>query len=519
MCDLRSKKKAAMVRQQNTPKPHPVYQHVFEFAKQDKSVTFQVRVRSPKTKKMLVVSCQTLKEALAEVRKICGAVVKKAALKMASNIRKKQRSKNFVPKSEWKHVAYHKCRAMWMVQAKAGGPSYHVDQKEAAKVAAKFLKVEVVTLKKKKKMAALPSRILVRTVFMTMHEIYHKEWPGDYEDVIDRAKKPPTALQIMRHEPGLIASFLIAKCYVDRDILEQQWKFFRIMWQIPTGQHCTAQQVYMILVATLKALNGKRWPTVWDNNVTLGVGYFQRLCFHCRKLHMLTTTEPADTKSRALTFCRTNLKYWLVPWNQDIDKRIQTNIEFGEKLLQLSVARSLKGWHQNVTDLQKAVCKPVAGLGRPSSYMYLWTMRGHCLFQKHAAGIARLRTHGCTVKQLIGAFPDSKKELLPLAAEPGDSLRMTMKRPLTPILEEIQYKHCVSELSLETCLYSHANIRKLVNKRGVQWLKDSVHEAKKRRREHKDSSGINIHPARIFKMWWLPARFSRCGVKRSDNLT
>ena len=92
-----------------------------------------------------------------------------------------------------------------------------------------------------------------------------------------------------------------------------------------------------------------------------------------------------------------------------------------------------------------------------------------------------------------------QKELLPLALTLGRSNNQALARPVEDVLTDVDYKHCATLVSLETCQYAHENIHNQVKQEGTEWLENNVAVLKRRRLCYKAEFGVNPHPGRLFQ--------------------
>ena len=131
----------------------------------------------------------------------------------------------------------------------------------------------------------------------------------------------PKTLQVLKRFPGLIPSFLMAKISsVRKDIIRcgeketirlQKRNKYKTPAPLATNHE---EQHYHILVEASKRASCHRWSTAEERNVGRNNYHWMNFSTMLLRLEILSLTQKNNIAKRALTFHKTNTKYYLCDW-------------------------------------------------------------------------------------------------------------------------------------------------------------------------------------------------------------
>ena len=216
-------------------------------------------------------------------------------------------------------------KMVWQVQSRYDTPQWQYGtQIEAARAIAKSLGIGVEGLKHKKPRLPVLSRCRFRKLHGVAMGLYKNRKPADLEDLEKQAKKRKT-IRILRRFPGLIPSFLMAKisrvrnsiikCGEEEGVRMQKRRTAKGKASQETSSE---EQHYRILAKAAKKSSCYRWTTEEERNVGRNNFHWMNFPTMLRRLEILSLEKQRNIHERALTFHKTDTRYYLCAWMSDL---------------------------------------------------------------------------------------------------------------------------------------------------------------------------------------------------------
>ena len=400
----------------------------------------------------------------------------------------------------FQYVSYHKHCNKWQVQKKkhrSGKRVYFATALDAAEHVAKKLKVTVQSLRLYKKSKHHPHpRLRRQQQFKWLFKVYLNALPGDVADLTKRARK--SMPQLLQQEPGLVVTMLISKYTGDRNALETAWKDFRQRSQrLEKGMHCNAQEIHFIMQHAARMRSGKVWPKAWRVSVGRNQEHWMLMHHHMAKLGVLTGNKPRGWTGKGWVFQASGKQFYPTKFNAAVQRKIETNIDFGKLLLSATVPRTVLEYGAVVESLQASNVKVVGASGK-KTYCKLWLIRAWMIFAMRARKIGRLQLDGCTVRQMQEIFPDQKNQVLLLARLAGEGIHQALARSVESMFQNLAYTGPCEYFTMYSCFFSNKVVTDILCKRKPEWLKSNCNRLQKRRRTQQKKDTINPHVAILF---------------------
>ena len=423
----------------------------------------------------------------------------KASLRITKKVKKFTIA---LPKRKYAKVYYQGSRkglSKWLQHEAYGGRKYHKTEQAAAEAVAEFLGCGVEELLLKKSSYPIHTVDVTQEIFGLCYTICGGCMPGDALDMKSRAESGK-AHGTFQKQPGIIASFIITKLPVAKDVLLQTSR--EIMGKPSASKLTDLALLHAVLVRAAVLMTKLRWPHAWTESVGKGVIRFQNFWEHLVKLGVLARTAPVGQAAvpRPLIFCETQEEYFVVPFSQCKKSKLLSQITWGKACLQQERISSWKEY----TDASAAIdtaCPELAGALDEDGYMRKWLNRGWLIYAMWRGKHKRLNITGCTVRSFLPLFPDAKERLLPLLSPGNVSTNQIKAQMLSDALSNLKYTGPPELLSMWACLFADPEAVGLIAVRGVAWLRIHVPFLQKARKEYERAHGISPHLAVLLKQF------------------
>ena len=464
---------------------------------------FDVRFRNPKDwEKYICKSFDKKEQALVFVLKHFPEETAKALQLSQTNEDESSECEEVMnhPGQMYKHVRWHRIHCMWLVQLRSlnGEVYYFHDEEEAAAFVANSLGTTKAKLKKDERTRHYGNKDVLREQAADLIEIMEDAIPADaenFEEYADPCSGPTSA--ILADAPGLIAGFCLGKHSHDRDVLEKIWK----IWAKKTitapahmpGVEIKAYRVYCVLMEAARRLSGSRWSVPWREHVGRGCDHYQRLCFYLIRVGILAY-KASEPILETFTYHDSNVKYFPVPYDKHIQKKLLHTIEFGKALQQAAAPDNVHDWGNTVRDIDQKT-GTVAGCSGKGNYMKLWIIRAFLLYRMRQRKIKKLKPGNATMQSMMLAFPDQKGQLELYASLPGIRNDQLSSVKVVDMVKAMRYKGGLEYLTMWGCLTADNKLRKFLQRKPRGWLKENRDHLRCVRKKFRAKHHQNPHPA------------------------
>jgi hypothetical protein len=306
----------------------------------------------------------------------------------------------------YRHVSFHKGRAVWFAQLKGQpSPGSSISQHAAAALAAKALKVSVKSLLLPRCTPPAIKRNTQRDHFRGLWQVYRDKGagflPADLE-FLERIQDKSCL-----SSPGLIVPFLLAKYPQHREALQKSFRKKRCA-QVDDWEAS-------VVVDALRLLHKKVLPPASSGNVGRNVAHHSGLITLANSsLRIITVATKGASGGDVLELGSGKKRFKVLKATKQTETKIKSWRRFGTSLLKIRPPRTLGEWRDTCKLLLKESAG-VCGLAR-KGYRALWVCRSWLFYRMRSAGIMRLKVpKPCPISFLTDVFPDQKRALLSLA--------------------------------------------------------------------------------------------------------
>lgn len=470
------------------------------------SVKYDVRFRNPADNTKYV--CKTFdkeQDAIKLVQKHFPEHTKTSMQMPEEEHEDSEISEEKAPGQLYKYVRWHAAVRKWLVQMECiddGEAHYFEDEEVAARFAARSLNTTKQKLQLAKRSKFYGRQCQLRENFIDLMSIMGDAIPADAENMEEYANPgSKTISQILLDAPGLICGFVLAKHSHDRKVLDQAWtklakKKLSAPVEMPEAD-MEAYRVYIVLMEAARLLDGTRWSVSWHRHVGRGCDHYQRFCFYLVRIGMLKYRQAATCAHEGYTYHKSGVKYFPMPYDNAIQKKLQQTIAFGTVLQASDVPDTVKAWGSTVRHIDDytGVVPGCAGNGK---YMKLWVIRAWLLYSMRQQGKKQLEPGNDKMTSMMLAFPDQKAQLLLFAStshKRGVGDRLMARREVKEMSKSIRYKGRLEYLSMWGCLNADNKLRIFLRKKPPGWLQDNRDRLRKVRTKFRRKHGHNPHTA------------------------
>ena len=220
-------------------------------------------------------------------------------------------------------------RDPWKIQSNMGGGYFH-DQDEAAKALARRQKTTVEALRLGKAQWLKQKLERQHRDFEQGMSIFHNRYPGDAEYVDKVASRSRQCAKAFQDFPGVIISFFIARFDDHRNDILSACDETRALLRSTKTVKDPVETLYKILALACRKASAHHWTDAWIHNVGKTNYHWMVLWIHMEKLNMLVAGLPSEVDRKGLIFTATKKKYYLQPLDNEIRRRLQSQVTFGE---------------------------------------------------------------------------------------------------------------------------------------------------------------------------------------------
>ena len=215
---------------------------------------------------------------------------------------------------------------------------------------------------------------------------------------------------------------------------------------------------------------------------------------------MLVAGLPSEVDRKGLIFTATKKKYYLQPLDNEIRRRLQSQVTFGEGCMAQAkaVPKTLEGYEKSFYAIDAGM-KPVHGAKNRNAYTRKWLKRGFLrwLLRKNKV---TLKIGKMTVRQMVDMWPDEHGRLLPLLSQAQASPNQNLACQAADALRRVNYKDDADMVTCQMCLLDHAEVHKVLRVKKADWIKRNKKELIRMCEAYKADkiNKIYPHPGTLF---------------------